>query len=152
MTDVLAPEIRLALEKLDERKRFLIDIQPSVEVAREFCTRNRWPAPRVEPFPKGKWPPIIVVAFEVSLKAVAPHLEWLAKHDHRQSEKARDIPELTCRGWTCGNIGLMVLMGLGQPVDTGGQRCQYVEVGTKEVPIYELQCDDGTKPPSLPSS
>ena len=45
MADVLAPEIREALKALDERKSFLIDLQPSVEVARELASRNHWPAP-----------------------------------------------------------------------------------------------------------
>ncbi len=151
MTDVLAPEIREALVKLDERKSYLIDLQPSVEIARELCVRNGWPPCSVDPFPKPGmgWPPIVVFSFASSVKDVAPHLKWLADNGHRQSGEAKDIGEVSMRMWRCGNIGLVVMMGVAAGSPTDGPKCRYVEVGKKEIPIYELQCEDGTKPPEL---
>ena len=151
MADVLAPEIREALKALDERKSFLIDLQPSVEVARELASRQRWAARAIDPFTKrGRgWPPVVVFSCASEVKDGAAPLKWLADNGHRQSGEAKDIGEMSMRMWRCGNIGLVVMMGITAGSPTSGPRCRYVEVGKKEIPIYELQCEDGTKPPDI---
>ena len=58
--------------------------------------------------------------------------------------RTTDLPGLGCRNYTYPNaLNLYVYFGGDKPA------CQYVKVGEKTEPVYELRCEGGE--PSLPS-
>ena len=68
-----------------------------------------------------------------------------------QSDKPHDVPEMRMRAWRCGPIDVLTMIGAGSaPDEDDGKRCRYVEIGKKEIPIYELQCDED-RPDSVAS-
>lgn len=142
--------ILVALGQLDKRKSQLLDLEKPLSVAtdlfREFDSVLS--EPRVEPWPDRaqRMGQITVVSHPIkTISEVQPWLTFLAKAGYRQTQKAVDITVMEgigFRQWNCGPISLIVPV-INNP-DAGSQEgaCRYVAVGTKEVPVFELQCDD----------
>ena len=141
----VAKEILVALDKLDKRKCEILDLQDAVEVAREAAARFDkdlgLSKPSVDAFPRHNWGSIVMIGFMASTADLQPLLSFLANAGYRQSAEPKDIPEMQMRMWRCGPISLMFMLGRKPGEASDGKTCRYVEVGTKEVPIYELKCE-----------
>ena len=140
----IAPEILAALDKLDKRKSELLDLQEAVEVARE--AKARFPelslgSPAVDANHRSGWGDISMFAFTSNIADLQPLLAFLASAGYRQSATPRDIPEMQMRMWLCGPISLLVMLGKANSDSSDGKTCRFVEIGKKEVPIYELKCE-----------
>lgn len=67
-------------------------------------------------------------------------LRYLAGQGFRQTSDPDDMPDQHSRLYYCGRIHVYVTFGAIE-----GATCRYVEVGKKEVPVYELRCGDGVE-------
>ena len=145
MTTV-SPEILKALKELDTRKAKLLELEKPLAIAKGLDQKFpdfMFSAPNItanERTGSAGWSDIQVFGMCATVQHLAPVLEHIAKEGWRQTAKPRDIPEMSARAWFCGPIMLLIILGLGQKEDDG-KKCHYVEVGKKEVPIYELKCD-----------
>jgi len=64
---------------------------------------------------------------------ISPLLRFLAQKGYRQKTKRpEDYAEIKRRTWDCGDVKVLGFFK--------GEKCQYVQVGVKEEPIYELKC------------
>lgn len=68
---------------------------------------------------------------------VTPLLQWLAKKGYPKKGKPEDYPEIKRRTWECGKINISAFLPY-----SGGSKCEFVKIGVKEEPIYELQCKE----------
>lgn len=140
--NVVAPEILTALTELDKRRAVLIDLQPSVEVARQLQDRFQ-DLKLSKPMVSGTHDPrlgdILIFGIMSQVSDLQPVLEFLGKNGHRQTNPAVDMPEMSARQWKCGNISLLMILAGKSP---DGKQCKYVEVGKREVPVFELQCKE----------
>ena len=146
----LPSPILIALEVLDKRKIELTKLEQPLKVAEDLREEFKpsLSAPRVEPFPDkaDRTGQITVVSLPIkTIAEVTPWLTFLAKAGYRQTKKAEDITIMEgigFRHWRCGDISLVVPV-ISKPGDVPEDgTCRYVEVGTKQVPIYELKCED----------
>jgi len=143
MTDV-SPEIIEALNTLDERKHKLLELERPlavVGVLRKKFPEMSFSPPMVAAFERTDWADVQVFGMCATVHDLQPVFEFLGKEGYRQTRKPRDVPELSARAWFFGQIMILVMLGLGSSRDKDGKKCHYVEVGKKEVPIYELKCD-----------
>lgn len=67
------------------------------------------------------------------LREIVPFLQTLAKRGYRGTGFYEN-DEKTCRCYTRGEIKVWVYLT--------GQKCRRVQVGTKQVPVYEILCGD----------
>lgn len=151
-SETLPKAICQALKKLDERKQEVLGLVKAVETV-EAANKQ---------FKSCIMPPMVVTHTDVQrngdvitmamirfVSEIQPILKFFADRGFRQTADPEDNPTVGMRRWTCGQIGIMALIGGGP--DESGKQCRYVEVGKKEVPIYELQCDE-TQPASPPTA
>ena len=140
---VTHPVIADALNKLDERKQEILGLTKAVEVLeaalKEFkilagisIDTNTALSCR-----NGQ---VCTIAMIQNVSEMQPILKFLADRGFRQSKEPKDVPSLSARIWICGQIGITVLITPSH--DGSGKSCHYVEVGKKEVPVYELQCEE----------
>jgi len=143
MTDV-SPEIMEALKTLDLRKHKLLELEKPLAFCQEL--KRKFPKlslsnPMISAIERVDWSDIQVFGMCATVHDLQPIFEFLGKEGYRQTKKPRDVPELSARAWFFGQIMILIMLGLGSSTDKDGKKCRYVEVGKKEVPIYELKCD-----------
>lgn len=130
---IMYPEsIEKALEELDEMLAKILGSVAAAEIAEQF----------LEAFPLNggnvRWCDGVTVDFTAKTMAdVAEALAWFAKHGQRQSFPPFDHPGTNSR---CYNLAGIKLWADFAPVSDDGATCRYVQTGTKEVPVMELQC------------
>lgn len=70
---------------------------------------------------------------------VVPMLRYLRAHGAPKFERTEDYPEIKRRIWHFGDLKVMVFLPY-----RGGAKCDFVQVGVREEPVYELRCDGAT--------
>lgn len=85
---------------------------------------------------------VTITVTDVSrMDQIWPILRWLAKRGHRQTEKRQLLSNYGYIKYTIGSLQLNIWLD-----STEAAHCKFVQTGTKEVPVYELQCSkDGEK-------
>ncbi len=69
-------------------------------------------------------------------KDVAPVLRFLARVGHPKRGVPEDYALIKRRMWTCeGDVTVCAFL-----TDDENDTCEYVQIGVKEEPVYELQC------------
>lgn len=123
-------EIRHQLNTLDGWKKDVIKLQPHILVAKE-CKEvfNELEIDTDADFCYA----IIRIRSITNVKETSPVLKWLATKGYRQTEKRYDSQGGNYVKYQLGQISLFIIL-------KEGASCQFIRTGTREEPIYELQC------------
>ncbi len=74
-----------------------------------------------------------------TMKEVPSVLKIFSKGGYHQVSKSRDIPSCLSKAW---ELNHNVILYTDFKETSEGPSCKYVQIGVKEEPVYELQCNE----------
>lgn len=147
----LHPEIQQTLDNLEKQRVRTLELagahQDCVDAVEAFTDSlsGMYVTLSVGPYDKGA---VYLQIVEVkTLRSILPVIRFLRKRGHKVSAPLRDYPEGNQRDYFLGDIAVRIFL------HTTEKACKYVITGHKQVPIYELRCEDdaAAKPETTPA-
>lgn len=130
-------------KEIDELKGLIDEVTGwQMEAQLVSLLRLKWPDLKVTysvASQIGQLKGVLIQAYPKNTEDLEPVIEFL-NDCGLKCKKVEDFQELQRKTWDYGNIKLSAFFNSKEK-----GACQYVKVGTKEEPVYELKCNDDTE-------
>ncbi len=134
-------EIQQTLDNLEKQRLRTLELaasfQDCIDASEAFTDSltGMYTTLSIGPYDKGA---VYLQVVDVkTLRSILPLIRFLRKRGHKVSAPLKDYAESNQRDYFLGDIVVRIFLSAGDK-----KACRYVVTGHREVPIYELRCED----------